>query len=177
ALGQYDTQGLDGNNIYLYHAILIADYLGQTAHIQSLLKQALGSNELKGEDIERIADIYAHIGELKNASSLYTQALIINPDNSALAKKIETVNAGEKTDIFVRIETPEQGVAEAMYDVARLLSQEYSDESARVFASMAVALSPDLTRAKFLLANLSSRNGRYDEAIDLYQGIGPEEDD
>jgi len=177
ALGQHDTQDLDGNNIYLYHAILIADYLGQTAHIQSLLKQALSSNELSGEDIERIADIYAHIGEFKTASSLYTQALVGAPENTALATKIETVNAEETTDIFVRVKTPEQGVGEAMYDVARLLTQEYSDESARVFANMALSLNPDLTRAKFLLAKLASRNERYDEAIALYQSIESQDED
>jgi tetratricopeptide (TPR) repeat protein len=60
-----------------------------------------------------------------------------------------------------------------MYDMARLLAQDYSDESARVFVQMALYLNPGHTRARFLLAHIAARNDRSDEAIAAYEQIPP----
>lgn len=171
ALGKDETAQLGRNTVHLYHAILISDFLGRTGNIESLLRQAIRSSDLTAEDIERIADIYVHIGDLKQAVSLYGEALSIDPSNEILAAKIAGIERGDLPKTFVRIETPEQGVAEALYDMARLLAQDYSDESARVFAQMALHLNPAHTRCRFLLASLAARNDRIDEAVAAYQGV------
>ena len=177
ALGEYDTNNLKTNSIHIYHSILIAEFMGETKSIKSMLKNALSAGELGVEDVERIADIYAHIGEIENAKNLYDQALSIAPDSESLNKKREKLEQSAPDDnSFINIKTPEQGVAEAFYDMARLLTQDYSDESARVFANVALYLNPQLTKAKILLARVSTRNERYDEAISFYKKIEKEDD-
>ncbi|MEM7651060.1 MAG: tetratricopeptide repeat protein [Pseudomonadota bacterium] len=171
ALGEYDTLALKTNTIHLYHAILIADFLGQQDAIKEMLKQSLSAGEMSPEDVERIADIYAHIGEAENAIALYEQALIIDPENAGLLSKIEAVNTNTQSDIFIRVKSAEEGVSEAFYDMARLLTQEYSDESARVFGHIALYLDPAHTRAKLLLASIAARNERFDDAIALYKKV------
>ena len=171
ALGQYDVEGLKTNSIHLYHAILIAEFMGKKDAIKEMLKRSLGAGELGPEDLERIADIYAHIGEKKNALALYEQALIIDPDNSALQTKIEKAIEAEPSEEFIKIHSAEDGVAEAFYDMARLLKQDYSDESSRVFGHIALYLNPKHTRARLLLAQIATRNERYEEAILLYKGV------
>ncbi len=171
AMGQDDTVSLNRNTVHLYHAILIADFLGRTGHVENLLNQAMKSPDLTAEDIERIADIYAHIGKVDQARTLYEEALSITGGSAAVNEKITRLERGEKPQVFIHVKTPEQGVAEALYDMARLLAQDYSDESARVFASMALYLDPAHTRDRFLIAHLAARNGRNDEAIAAYRGI------
>ena len=176
SLGQYDVSALRTNSIHLYHAILISEYMGKTGAIKDMLQQALAAGDLDVQDLERIADIYAHLGETENAVTLYEQALIADPENSSLHPKYEAAKSGEKSDIFIRVQSPEQGVAEAFYDMARLLSQDYSDESARVFARLSVHVDPALVKAKFLLAQIAARNERYDEAIAIFDSVDTESD-
>lgn len=174
ALGKNETRNLNRNTVHLYHAILIADFLGRKEHIENLLRQAMNAPDLGPDDMERIADIHAHIGNESQARALYEEVLSMTPENEGVAEKLAKLERGEKPEIFVRIETPEQGISEALYDMARILAQDYSDESARIFAQMALYLNPDHTKDRFLVAHLAARNGRHDEAIAAYRGIPPE---
>ena len=176
ALGDYEIEDLKSNNIHLYHAILISEYMGQKDAIKDMLKMALGAGEVNAEDLERIGDIYAHIGEHENAEALYQQALLFDRGNPALAEKLEMAKTGEQSDIFVRIDSPADGMAEAFYDMARLLKQDYSDESARVFAYLSIYLNPAMTQGKLLLAEIAARNERFNKAIDHYRSI-PKDDE
>lgn len=171
ALGQYDVEDLQTNSIHLYHAILIAEYTNNKGAITPMLERALSAGDMDVHDLERIADIYAHLGEMENAVALYEQALVVSPENSALHKKYEAAKAGSTNVTFLRVQSPQEGVAEAFYDMARLLGQDYSDESARVFARLAVYIDPNLTKAQFLLAAIAARNGRYEEAVEMYKSV------
>jgi len=179
ALGQDKTAELDKNSIHMMHAILIADYLKKPREMDSLLKKALRTRGFDPQDMERLGDVYTQAGHIKEAHTLYSEALKQSPDNTALAKKLtthdKTQDTGQKTQLFSRISTPEEGVAEALYDMARLLAQEYSDESARIFAEMALYLNPDMTHTHFLIAHIAARNEHYDEAIAAYRAIAPED--
>ncbi|MCB9982578.1 MAG: tetratricopeptide repeat protein [Rhodospirillales bacterium] len=171
SLGHYDVGNLHGNSIHLYHAILISVFMDKTDDVKMMLKQALTLDELSPQDVERLADIYAHIGEGKSAVALYEQALKIEPDNALLQKKKELAERGKASDIFIYAQTPAQGMGLAFYDMARLLSHDFSDESARVFARLALYLNPQDTDALLLLADIAARNERYDDAIALYKEI------
>ena len=170
-LGQYEVTNLQANSIHLYHAILISEFMGQQDAIKDMLKQSLSVPELGAEDIERIADIYAHIGETETAAALYEKSLRFNPDNESLRMKYDIAKTGKSSDVFIRVKSTDQGVAEAFYDMARLLTKEYSDESAKVFGHLALYLDPQHTSVKFLLADIAERNDHQKEAIDLYKSI------
>lgn len=176
AIGKHSTTGLSQSAIHIYHAIMIADFMGQHDHIEDLLRQAVRVQNLNPSDIERIADIYAHIGNVSQARSLYEQALEAIGEDPKLVEKLEMLDNGKPQKIFERVQSAEAGVAHALYDMAQILAQEYSDESARVFGNMAIYLNPDLTDAKFLLARLAARNEQTEEAIQYYRSIAQEED-
>ncbi len=175
SVGVYNTDALKGSTIHIYHAILIADFLGQHDHIEDLLGQALLAPDLSAVDMERIADIYGHIGEVDTARTLYEKILEIDPENATLPQKIAKIDAGGDLKIFDRVKTAEDGLAETMFDMARVLYRDYSDESARIFANLALHLNPARSDVKLLLGYIASRNNRFDEAIVLFQSIGPED--
>lgn len=174
-VGINNTQGLTGNTIHLYHSILINTFMKNPQQVESHLNKALAVPDLGSEDLERMGDLFAQIDKLEKAGSLYKEALALNPDNAALLDKIEKLEKNEKLDIFSEIQSAEQGVAEALFDMARLLAQEYNDESALVFAQMAAYLNPEMAKTRFLLAALSARNNHYKEAIEAYHSIPPED--
>lgn len=173
ANGVLKTDNLNQNTIHLYHAILIAEYLGETEHIKYLLSQSLGADGLSLQDIERIADVYAHIGERESAIELYERLFEQWPENRILGNKLEAFRNSEDLKLLETVETPEQGLAKALYDMSRLLFQEQSDESARVFAHMALYVDPDMTNSKLLLGYITARNEHYEDAIAYYRDVDP----
>ncbi len=169
--GKLKTEKLSQNTIHIYHAILIAEYLGEHDHIKYLLSKSLGAQGVSLQDLERIADVYAHIGEKKIAEELYKKLLAQWPENRLLAQKVSAFKSGEKTSFIEKVNSPEEGLAKALYDMARLLSQEQSDESARVFAHMALFIDPAMSNASLLLGYIAARNQNYKDAISYYRSV------
>ena len=173
AAGTYDVKDLQTNTIHINHAVLIADFMNKREEISALLSLAISAQSLTIDDIEQIADGYAQIGETKTAGELYNKALAEWSDNPDIIRKLKLLNEGKGDTIFDGVRAPEEGVAMALNDMAGLLFQEYSDESARVFANMALFLTPDMTEASLILAQITARNERYEDAIAYYQQVAP----
>ncbi|MCF8495409.1 MAG: tetratricopeptide repeat protein [Alphaproteobacteria bacterium] len=175
ALGVQDTKALNRNTIHIYHAILISDFLGKREGIEPLLRQSLSAEGLAFQDIERIADIYAWLGKKDIALQLYGDIFESWPENSLLPKKIAALKIDGPFPYFHPIKTPEDGVAAALIDMARLLFQEENDDSALIFARMALFLNGNLSDGHLLLGHIAARNDRTMEAIAHYKAIGPED--
>ncbi len=175
ALGDNKTQDLNSNTVHIHHAILIADFLEDYQHIEALLEKTLERGEVPPSDLERIGDIFAHIGKTDRAVSMYRQMLQQQPETKTVLEKIEKLEAGESVSYFEPVDTPDQGVARAFFDMAQMLYVDgSSDESARIFAYLALALDPDMIDSNLLLAEVYARNDHRDEAIKYYLQITPE---
>jgi len=174
SVGINDTDELKNSVLHIYHAILIADYLEEHETVQELLARSLTAPDISTDDLIRIAGIYAHIGDNAQAKELYEKVLMIEPDNNAVMKDIARIESGEDIKIFEMVDSPEAGLSEAMYDMARVLYGDYSDESARIFAHLALYLNPQKMDAVMLLGHIATRNDRYDEAIAFYKSVPPE---
>ena len=174
ASGTMETKDLLTNTIHIHHAILISDFFNKKEEIPALLKMAIAAQALTVEDIERLADGYAHTGDNKTALELYSKALEEWPDNTEILRKKKIIESGKGEAVFKGVKSPEEGVALALADMARLLFHEYSDESARVFANMALYLNPGLTESSLLLASITARNERYEDAIAYYRQVAPD---
>jgi tetratricopeptide (TPR) repeat protein len=129
-------------------------------------------------DAERAGDLFFVLGHKDEALVLYQGAYMQDPSNKILQQKVTAVKDGPG-DIShlipaLRVTTPAQGAAIAMFDMARILYQEQSDSSAKLFAHMALALNPGMEEARLLVGNALARNGRYDEAIKYFSSIGPD---
>ncbi|MGB4107305.1 MAG: tetratricopeptide repeat protein [Alphaproteobacteria bacterium] len=173
-LGNFTGEKLQGNTAHMQHAILIADYLGKKDEIEKLITIMTGGQAPSPADSERIADIEAHIGNTEKAIGLYTKVLESQPGNPGVTEKLAALQNGKKFEAFVAITSPEQGVATGLYNMSQLLYQEHADDSARVFANIALCLDPTMTDAQLLLAAITSRNERADDAIGYYRSVKPE---
>lgn len=171
AKGNLDISGLEKNSIHISHGILIAHYLEDKDQIENLLAESLALGGFTINELKRAGDIYASIGRYEKAKDIYEQVVAFNAGDKETAEKIEKIEAGDKIEGFKGISSPQEGIGLALYDMARLFFREGSDDSAHIFAHMALYLNPDDVETHILLAGIAGRNERYDEAIAYYNSV------
>lgn len=166
-----NIKDLRHNTVQLYHSILIADFLDDHKDVEAMIDQALSVKDINLYELERVADLYGHVGLKDKAIKVYRRVLKNKPDNVVITNKIEALETNKNMPLFQTVASAEHGVALAFHDIATILSSEGNDESARVFGNVALFLKPDLSETIFLLADISQRHRQFDEAIAYYRSI------
>ena len=178
AEGGLNTEGFNITTIHCYSAGLMALYAGKKDVAADFAAQILAAEGVSSYDAERAGDLFAAAGDAERALEAYQGAYEDEASNWSLDHKILALKENRLDDLKkdlppLRIKKPAHGAAVAMYDMARILFQEESDSSAKLFAHMTLALDPGFTDASLLLANNLARNGRYAEAIEYFSSIAP----
>ncbi len=173
--GRLETTGFNDTSIHIYHSACMALMLGQKDKAKIAARRIVDAGGLASYDAERAGDLLAAVGETGDALAIYQGIAAQGAGGTDLTRKIEILKTGGgDIDFMLRplqIKTPAQGAALAMYDMAFVLYQEYSDTSAKIFAQLALALDPSMTDAQILLGDTLARNGRYDEAIAYFTSV------
>ena len=170
--GELNTKALRKNTIHLMHGVLASHYLKNKAQTENLLAEALALKGFTVNDLQRAADIYADIGRTDTATEIYEQITVLLPSQISAKEKLAKLKAGEPVDPYDDIKSAQDGVGVALFDMAKLFYQEGADDSAHIFAHMSLSLNKNNTDAYLLLADISARNERYDEAVAYYKNIG-----
>jgi tetratricopeptide (TPR) repeat protein len=173
-IGVYNIDGLTDNTLHMHHAVLISDLLGKKVDTESLMSKAVSAKGLNIEDLERMANIYAHLGENTKAQDLYQKIVLEWPEHPTAGKYLAALKDGKKVDPIIPAKSAKDGIAATLYDMANLLYREYADDSARVFAQMALYVMPQMSDARLLVAAIDARNERFEEAINSYIMIKPD---
>lgn len=171
ATGTLDEGRLKDGSIHLYQAIFIADYIKRPDIIEYLIEIALKVDQLTVQDLDKLGDFYVHIGKPEKALPLYEKILSAVPGEASIITKVNAINTKLPINNFKGVKTPQDGVAIAMGDMSETLFQEYSDDSARVFAQMSIFLNPAMTEPRIVMAEIAARHDRLDDAITFYQGV------
>ncbi len=149
--------------------------MNEKTEMRSFLQKALVTGDFNVDNVERLGDIYAQLEQYEEAQKLYEQASKLKPDNPHLKNKLDAALKEEPSELYIRAKTPAAGISEAFYDMGRLLAQDFSDESARVFARLGQYVDPGFLNNTFLLADIALRNERLDDALELFASV-PESD-
>ncbi len=172
--GIFDVKNFNPTTVHLYHASLMAIMLKKPEQARELADKIAVTEGLSAMESERVADIYASIGDRAKALEIYKKLVAERP-NETLEDKITAVGTdGSNLSEVLRplmVKTAAQGVALAMYDMANILYNDKTESSTKLFAQMAVALDPQLIDARLLLADSLARNDRVDEAITYFRDI------
>lgn len=171
AQGKSAVKSLQNNTAQLYHAILIADYLNDHSDIEAIIDRAMNVEDITSIELERIADLYGHVGLKDKATSLYQKAIASSLDKESLENKIDALQHGTNDPLFEKLKSPRHGVSQAFHDIAQILIREANDETAEVFAQIAYYLAPDLTDTLITLAEISQKNNHLDKAVAYYSRI------
>jgi tetratricopeptide (TPR) repeat protein len=167
-------------SIHYYHGALMAIFAEKLDTARTFTEKLMNLEGLSVYEGERIADLQVALGETDSAIGFYKGLQVQGGDSQVLSQKIKALQDGDLDSVRhliapLRIKTAADGAALTMLDMARILYQEHSDGSAKLFVNMALALDSKLFEARLLLANVLARNGRYEEAFQQYLEI-PEND-
>ncbi len=171
AQNKLDIKDLQQSTMQLYHAILISDYLGDHSHIEKMIDRSLKVENISDREKSRIADLYAHVGIKNKAENIYKDILAKNPKNKAIENKLKNIKQKTDKPLFKKINSAQYGLAKAFHDIASILHNEKNDESARVFAHIALHVEPRMMKTKILLAQINTNHKQYKKAVDIYQSI------
>ncbi len=160
--------------LHAFHALLIADYLGKVEDPNRFFVNVLAGGGADKHMLEMMGDVYARQGDkdlaLKIYDTLLTEAEKDNLMNSRyfiLKEKRDNFGLAAKS----KITSPAQGAAELFYNMARILFQDQSNDSALVFARLSSQLDPAKDDARLLIAGMMVQAGHIDDAIALYKSI------
>ena len=165
--------------LHAYHALLIADYLGKVQDADKYFVTVLAGGGADPHILEMMGDVYARQGNKEIAEKIY-DTLITQAAENNMTERAETLKAKRDNPELAkidRIQTPSQGAAEAFYNMARILYNDQSDESALVFARLSQHLTPSKVDTKMLMARMMVRGDHLQEAIDFYKSVPPESTD
>lgn len=171
AQGQTNIKGLKHSTMQLYHAILISDFLGNHSDIEKMIDKALTVEDIRLDERGRIADLYGHVGLKKKAITIYQDILKQHPENNRVKTQLQALEQGTQKPLFKKVSSARYGMAKAFHDIASILNNEKNEESARVFAHIALHIEPEMTKTKMLLAGISVNHKHYKNAIAVYQSI------
>jgi Flp pilus assembly protein TadD len=169
ALAALDGLGDDNGMaaIKALHKALIADQAGdaKTAETQYLI--AITDSQLSFRIVQLTGNFLARHGKLAAARDLYTRFVTLEGDRFGIVPAAITANPAPL------VATPTQGMAEALFDLASLVSQSASPQVGLLSTRLALALRPDFPYARVLLANALISEGRIDPALAVLQTIDP----
>lgn len=171
------VSGLKNRNgfgvFYSLHLALINDVAGDMAAAKIAYEEAL---KVAGTPTLRLAwvvgNFFERIGESDRATDLYRSALERNPDSTLFETALARVQAGSTPAPTVA--TPTEGMAETLFNLASLLSQERAEEIALAHAYMALWLKSDFEVTRILIGEVLQGQGRRAEAIAVYRQIPAE---
>jgi len=172
--GETNLETLKNSPSFLYQSVLIADYTGNQDAVKKLAKTYdFTKTPTPIPGLENIADVFAKYGEIEEARSIYTALRNALPENSnGLGEKIKKLS--DKGKIETPQITPQEGLAHALLDTARLLANGY-EESAILFTHMSRFLDPRRTDTLELLAQFSADHKQYKDAIGYLSKIDPKD--
>lgn len=171
AQGQLKVDHLGDNGIHLYHGLLVAHYLKDNGAVQAQLKKNLSASEITTEHLERLADFMTHMQEHERALKIYKQIQKIAPSDISIKEKLEALRVNPSAIFFEAPQSVEKAASYVLYDMARLLLHDKSDDSALIFSQLALYLNPTLVDARIILARIKAKNERFNEAISIYKDI------
>jgi tetratricopeptide (TPR) repeat protein len=169
--------GLQNRNgfgvFYSLHVALINDVAGDLAAAKAAYEEAL---KAAGTPTLRLAwvagNFFERTGEPDRAAELYRSSLERNPDSTLFETAQARIQAGGKPEPAVA--TPVEGMAETLFNLASLLSQERAEEIALAHAHMALWLKADFDVTSVLIGEVLQGQGRGAEAIAVYREIQPD---
>lgn len=159
--------------LHAYHALLIADYLGKVNEPEKYFVNVLTGGAADPHILEMMADVYIRQDNKELADKIYDTLITQAADNN-MTDRVERLKAKRENPELGkagRIETPAEGAAEAFYNMARILFNDQSDESALVFARLSQHLNPSKTDTKMLMARMMVRTDHPVEAIEFYKSV------
>ncbi len=154
------------------HLGLVADFEGQDdAALEAYRKLLAEETQPTWHVVEVVGNYYERHGMTAEARALYTRYAAQDTETDAAAAALARLKAGTVPASLVA--SPQQGAAEALFDLASLLNQPETVDVALIYARLALTLEPKLPLALLLAAEIRESQNQVEDALTLYGAIDP----
>ncbi|MCI5059886.1 MAG: tetratricopeptide repeat protein, partial [Alphaproteobacteria bacterium] len=182
AEGKFDLSDLEENPFYAYHTMQVGNYINRGPEAILFANDSLDKTDLDIRDVSKLADMFAVLGKKEEALELYQILKNKGVESKEMKEKLAVIEDQEITAEKIKelipfnlASSPKEGVALVFQDMAEILFREKSDDSAVIFAQMALYLNPSLERSLMLIGGVLARHERYEQAIDYFEKIKPDQ--
>jgi len=167
-------QGEGGTGVlYSVHAALINEVAGRSELAAQEYEALLAKTERPTLRITWLAgSFFERHGQRERALALYREFVNGAPGSDILVPMLERAEQGGESPAEVANAT--DGMAEVLFNLSGLLSQEQADDIALIHLHQALALKPDFMLAQVLLGEILQKQERSHEAIAAYRKIPQE---
>lgn len=155
--------------LYLLHMALMSEIAAQESRAQAFYEQALAESGEPSLRLVRLAGSFFERTDPESAQELYLAFLEDSGGSSLIKSIVARMEAGEPPPREVSDVTA--GVAEFLFNMASLLSQERAQEIALVHLRQALRLHPDFDIGRVLLGEILQSQSRGEAAIAAYESV------
>ena len=144
--------------------------MGHTADAEKYYK--LAAKNVRRSTLRVVQGYGYHLersGKTERARRLYDTYLTENPDSVVLGPAVARLGTGVKPDLLVS--TPAEGIAEALFNIAGMMTQQNSAQLALIYGQLALHLRKDFDLARMLVAGILETMTRNEDAIAIYRQI------
>jgi tetratricopeptide (TPR) repeat protein len=151
-----------------FQLALLYDFAGQTQKAEENFKKTVKeTGQVNWRVTDAMANFYLRHGRFAEAEAIY-HGFVKENAGSELA---EAVLAGMPRKPRPMIASAEDGLAEAMFDLASVVNQPETAELALFYARCALALRPHLTVAQLLLSDILAGDDKPQESLAVLRQI------
>ena len=157
----------------LLHTALALQGQEKITVIDKLFDEAIGSVGASPSRLAlSVANYYQKTG--RNDKAIYLIDKIKSKDfNLEMLKgRIRTTKGPSLSEVTVK--SPQDGISEALFDIANALREDYNNNASLIFIRLANYIRPNFYSAKILLGEILEERGKYREAVKEFEQI-PEE--
>ncbi len=152
-----------------YQLGLVYDFAGRADLAEENFKKTLeATGQLNWRLTDAMANFYQRHGRDDEAQALY-QRFVKDNAGSELAESAVTVNPAELPPPLIG--SPEDGFAEALFDLASVVNQPETLDLALLYARCAVELRPHLTLGQLLLSDVLSAQNKPELSLEVFAEI------
>jgi Flp pilus assembly protein TadD len=152
------------------HMAMIADYADRIGEADDAYKKLIASQtQPTWRAVEVAGNFYERHQRSAEARRLYQGLADSDQGLAVVAPALQRIARG---DVPPRLITsPQDGVAEALFDLASILDQRETLDASLIYARLALALRPDFPLAQMLVAEIDEDQKHTAEALAVYRGI------
>jgi tetratricopeptide (TPR) repeat protein len=169
-------QGLDKFNGFAplkdFQVALLYDFAGEPVKAEENFKQALEvTGQLNWRLTDAMANFYQRHGRADEAQALYKRFA----DENAGSELAESALAGQPAGTpLPSIATAEDGLAEALFDLASVVNQPETMDLALLYDRFALELRPHFALAELLIADIMAAENRPERALAMLAQVAPD---
>ena len=156
--------------LHALHRAMIADVGGDTAAAARWYNEALKGSPATLRVVQTVGSFLVRTDHADQAKTLYGAFAKESGENGLIDPEalIEEADLGAAPALG----SARDGMAEGLFDLASALHQEGSDETAIIYARLALLLRPQFPLNQLLVGDILSNSGHNEEALAQYQEIG-----